>query len=184
LAAEGDTAALEAGIARLERARDLEPAYAVTHANLAALYWQAGRRADALAAMQQATQLAPLAATYHLNLGLYAEALSQPETARAAYRRFLSLRAASAGLSFWSETPVRREALATATLPESPPLERVRALVAAGQLNEAEQELLAAWRDNTQLPWVYTGLAELARARGDWALAERQIENALWVQNV
>lgn len=184
LAAGGDAAALEAGIARLERGRDLEPAYAVTHANLAALYWQAGRHAEALAAMRQATQLAPLAATYHLNLGLYAEALGQPEVARAAYQRFLSLRAASAGLSFWTETPVRREALTASTPVEAPPLEGVRALIAAGQLAEAEQELLAAWREDAQLPWVYVGLAEVARARGDWALADRQVENALWVQNV
>jgi hypothetical protein len=184
LAAAGDASALEAAIARLERGRDLEPAYAVTHANLAALYWQAGRRADALAAMQQATQLAPLAATYQLNLGLYAEALNRPEAARAAYQRFLSLRPASASLSFWAETPVRREALAASTPAKPSPLEGVRALIAADRLAEAEQELLAAWRDNAQLPWVYIGLAELARARGDWALAERQIENALWVQNV
>lgn len=184
LAAAGDASALEAGIARLERGRDLEPAYAVTHANLAALYWQAGRRADALAAMQQAMQLAPLAATYHLNLGLYAEALNQPETARAAYQRFLSLRPASAGLSFWTETPVRREALAASTPVKPSLLEAVRALIAAGRLEEAEQELLAAWRDDAQSPWVYVGLAELAYTHGDHALADRQIENALWVQNV
>jgi hypothetical protein len=184
LAAEGDAEALLTGIARLERGRDLEPAYAVTHANLAALYWQAGRRADALAAMQQATQLAPLAATYHLNLGLYAEALNQPTVARTAYQRFLELRPASAGLSFWNETPTRRDAWAAATLPETVALEKVRAQLAAGRVNDAEQFLLAAWRDNAQLPWVYIGLAEVAQARGDWALADRQIENALWVQNV
>ncbi len=184
LAAAGDAAALEAGIARLERGRDLEPAYAVTHANLAALYWQAGRHAEALAAMQQASQLAPLAATYHLNLGRYAEALNQPDVAQTAYQRFLALRPMSAGLSFWTETPVRRQALATSLPTEAAPLERVRTRIAAGQIHDAEQFLLEAWRDNAQLPWVYVGLAEVARARGDWALADRQIENSLWVQNV
>lgn len=185
LAADADRSALEAGIRHLERATALEPAYALHHANLAALYWQAGRPAEALAAMRRAVALAPGAAMFQLNLGAYEEALQHTEAARLAYDAALTLNPAQAGSSYWTLTPLRQSVLANwkAHSDVTPNvLEQTRALLAAGDDAAAEQLLLAEWGRDTQQTLVYVAWAELARARGDEALAERYLRAAFWVQ--
>lgn len=187
LAADGDAAALTAAIVRLERAAALEPRYAVTHANLGALYWQAGRRADAVAALRRAVELAPSAADFQLNLGLYLEAQDPGSAeARAAFRRALDSNQRLGPASLWAATPLRQAVHAqwSAEFPAEavPVLTWVRGRVAAGELDAAERELLRLRDEDDQDLQVYAGLAEVLRARGDVEGAEILIRDALAVQ--
>lgn len=189
LASAGDKAAAVEAVARLERAAALEPRYAVPYANLAAVRWQVGERAAALAALRTAAQLAPDEPDFQLNLGLYAEALDPASAeAAAAYRRVLALSPIAAGAGWWSATPLRQAVLAEWSAARSPTLrpllDQVRARIAAGQTAVAERELLEAWAANDQPLRVYVGLAEVARAEGDLELAEQRLRLALTVPTV
>ncbi|MBL8055765.1 MAG: O-antigen ligase family protein [Anaerolineales bacterium] len=183
LAADGDPEALAAGIQRLETGARLEPLYAVPRANLAALYWQAGRREEAVAALRQAAALAPAAADYPLNLGLYLEALDPASAeARASLRRALELNPFAAEAGWWEATPLRRAVRAewlAAAASEVGLAAQARLQIAAGDLDQAERDLLSALAANDQSVPAYTGLAEVARARGDLAGAEALVRTAL-----
>jgi len=103
---EGDhlaqaTEAYERGIA-------LEPNFSLNHANLASLYWMAGRRDEAIWEMERAVQLAPDTPLYHLNLGHYYEATGRETEAAAKYERFLFLRPHLIATSYWRQTPFRQ----------------------------------------------------------------------------
>jgi tetratricopeptide (TPR) repeat protein len=178
LVASGDESALASAIARYERAVELEPDYALHHANLGALYWQAGRPEAAVTALQRATELAPRAADFWLSLGLYLESLDAAP-ARDAYQRVLELNPPFAAAHFWSQTP-SRASLRAAPAPE----DDVQRLIAQQRLDEAEHLLIERWRSDRQQSRLYAGLAEVARARGDLELAERYLRAALWVQTV
>ncbi|MGQ0601688.1 MAG: O-antigen ligase family protein [Anaerolineales bacterium] len=179
LAASGDAHALPSAIARYERAATLEPQYALHHANLGALYWQAGRRADAVSALQRATELAPRAADFWLSLGLYLETSGFDESARAAYQRVLALNPAFGDAHFWAETRLR-DSIRIAP----PPTDAVRGLIEQKRFDEAERVLAEQWGADPQQSRTYALFAELARARGDLDLAERSLRAALWVQTV
>jgi tetratricopeptide (TPR) repeat protein len=179
LAADGDAAALQSAIDRYERAVALEPNYALNHANLGALYWQAKRGDEATAALGRAAALAPRAADFWLSLGLYLETSSHDERARAAYQRVLELSPAFGDAHFWSETPLRRSIRIAPS-----PADAVRGLIQKNQLADAERALIEQWRADSQQSRVYALFAELARARGDLDLAERYLRAALWVQTV
>jgi tetratricopeptide (TPR) repeat protein len=166
----------------------LEPNYALHYANLAGLYWQAGETSAALDAMQQAAILAPQASFFRLNLGYYEEVLGHPEAAAAAYRTALSLSPRQSRSAFWSETPTRSAArsewLAASGITDLDVLDRTERLIAVGQAEPAEQDLLEHWRRNRQDPLVYAGLAAVARSQGDLPLASRYLNAALWVQTL
>jgi O-antigen ligase/Tfp pilus assembly protein PilF len=179
LAAEGDTAALQSAIDRYERAAELEPHYALPHANLGALYWQAGKREAALRALTRATELAPRAADFWLSLGLYRETSGDEDGARAAYQRVVALDPAFAAASLWAETPLRQAIRAA-----PPPADAARDLIAQQRFEEAERAIVEQWRADPQLSRNYALFAELARARGDLDLAERYIRAGLWAQTV
>lgn len=183
-----DPAELTRAIGCLERGADLEPRYAVPRANLAALYWQSGRREEATAAMRRAVELAPSSSFLWLNVGLYEEAQGRTEAAEAAFRAALDLNPGQADAGFWTATALRaaaREAWRAARPAESQTLrERVQGLLADGRADEAERLLAEAWRQDRQRLDVYSGLAEVARARGDLEAAARYVESALWVQTV
>jgi tetratricopeptide (TPR) repeat protein len=126
LAAE-DATHLEQAIERYERGIALEPYYSLNHANLASLYWQAGRGEEALQQMKVATNLAPGESLYHLNLGYYYEQLDSTEEATHEYQLFLSSKSNLAEGSYWRQTPLRQqvveqwqEANPTPTIPSSP----------------------------------------------------------------
>jgi putative inorganic carbon (HCO3(-)) transporter len=89
---------------------DREPGWSLNWANLAALYWQAGRSDQALAAMDRAITLAPNVPLYHLNRGLWLEELGQAQAASEGYQRSLALDPGAGSGDFWSATAARRSA--------------------------------------------------------------------------
>jgi len=189
LAAQNDHEALDKGIARLERAIALQPNYAVTHANLAVLYRQAGRMDQAAGEIHRATRLAPAAAQFWLNRGVVEGALNQPDAARQAYRQALDLAPLQARSSFWAQTPLRQAALAewraSAELGIDQTLaDKVQQSIAAGDADTVERELLALLEADRPGVMVYVALAELAKARGDLPAAERLMQNAFGVQTL
>jgi len=185
LAAEGDEQALSPAIERLKRARALEPAYTVTAANLAALYWQAGRSADAEAEMRRAAELAPGFELPPLNLGVYAEALHRETEAQDFYRAALKYGgSAQTSEDFWGQSSARAAILAEWQAAREPDWSaRVEAALAAQDFVAAERELVEAWQTNDQIGTVYRYFARLAQARGDLTLARRYSDCALWVQS-
>jgi tetratricopeptide (TPR) repeat protein len=110
LAAE-DTAHLEQAIEHYERGIALEPYYSLNHANLASLYWQAGREEEALQRIKAAIRLAPGESLYHLNLGYYYEQLGCAEDAAHEYQLFLTKKPSLAEGSYWRQTLLRQQAV-------------------------------------------------------------------------
>ncbi len=117
---------LEQAIERYERGIALEPYYSLNHANLASLYWQAGREDEALQQMKMAIKLAPEESLYHLNLGYYYEQLGFNEDAVREYQLFLNEKPSLAEGIYWRQTPLRQQAVerwqeASSGLSSSPP---------------------------------------------------------------
>ncbi|MBI3361918.1 MAG: hypothetical protein HY023_12505, partial [Chloroflexi bacterium] len=191
LAANGDAASLDAAIGRTERGLALEPDYALNHANLGALYWQAGRRDDAMREMRRAVELAPAASLFRLNVGLFEEATGDGDAALRDYRAALDLDPALAAGVLWPTTPLRASALdgwRAAREPDRPPrtaaqfTAKARSEIAASDMSSAERDLSAAWQIDSQSSAVYLGFAELALARAELSQADRYLRAALWVQ--
>ncbi len=103
---------LKRAIERYEEGLALEPYYPLNHANLAGLYWQAGRQEQAMGAMQRAAELAPQESLYRLNLGHYYELAGQKEEALAQYEEALALRPELAEAEYWRENAWRESFLA------------------------------------------------------------------------
>ncbi len=184
VAATGDRQARTKAIQYLEHALTLEPVYAVPRANLAALYWQAQRRAEARQAMQSAAEMAPTVALYQLNLGFYAEAEADETRARTFYQQALQLDPSYAASSFWQESPLRLTILAAwqADQPSIVINEQFEMALVAPDYAAAEQVLIRAWQANPQDRTIYFNWSRLARLRGELALAQRYIDCAWWVQ--
>ena len=72
---------LPAAIAAYERLIKLEPGWGAHRANLAALYWQAGERDQALALMAEAVAQTPAVAPYQLNLLNWQAAMGESDPA-------------------------------------------------------------------------------------------------------
>lgn len=120
LAAEGQEGDhLAQAIEAYERGIALEPSFSLNRANLASLYWTAGRRDEATSEMEQAVQLAPQSPLCRLNLGHYYEAVGREAEAAAEYERFLDLQPHLTATSYWRQTPFRRQ-LAKAWLAAHP----------------------------------------------------------------
>jgi hypothetical protein len=75
-AGDGDTSAIQPAIAAYERYLALEPYQATAWSNLAALYWQKQDTAAALAAIQQARELAPQWAIFERQQQIYSGVLT------------------------------------------------------------------------------------------------------------
>lgn len=91
-----------------ERGIALEPNFSLNHANLASLYWTAGRQSEAISEMEQAVQRAADSPIYHLNLGHYYEAVGRETDATAEYEHFLEQQPHLIPASYWRLTPLRR----------------------------------------------------------------------------
>jgi tetratricopeptide (TPR) repeat protein len=100
---------LEQAIEAYERGVTLEPNFSLNHANLASLYWTAGRWEEAISEMEQAAQLAPGTSLYHLNLGHYYESVGRRAKAAAEYRSFLDRQPHLIPGSYWRQTPFRQQ---------------------------------------------------------------------------
>ncbi len=197
--------ALGTAIRYLEEGIAHESAYALNHANLAALYWSRGETDQAVEEAARAVELAPRGATFSLNLGVYYEQLGREEAAMAVYSTTLSLQPAWAEAYFWRSTPPRQQARqewgASQPAFEAPSpgqLEQaVKAspdratarvdwaaeLVAQGRYQEAKRELEVALFVGDLEPAARVRsrflLAELAYEQGDWQTAIARAEAAL-----
>jgi len=100
---------LAQAIEAYERGIALEPSFSLNHANLASLYWTAGRQDEAVSEMERAAQLAPRSPFYHLNLGHYYEAAGREAEAIVEYERFLERRPHLIPASYWRQTPFRQQ---------------------------------------------------------------------------
>ena len=87
----------------------LEPAYALNHANLAVLYWQAGQPDAAIGQMETAVQKDPSATLYLLNLGWMLESNGEETKAGDVYERAALTSTALKQSPFWSGSALRRK---------------------------------------------------------------------------
>ncbi|GAB4572916.1 MAG: hypothetical protein Kow0077_13680 [Anaerolineae bacterium] len=164
MAARDPDAFLEAAIAAYEEGQALDPTWDVGWHNLAALYAQAGRLAEALRTQQIAVTWNPEPAGHHLKQGEYAEALGDPDAARAAYVLALGRWPELGASDFWDapESAFRAEALATALARYSDQPElALRLANATGDLDAATT--FAAQIDPE------TARPQALLALGDWA---------------
>jgi tetratricopeptide (TPR) repeat protein/O-antigen ligase len=162
-------AALETAVRYLEQGIAHEPAYALNHANLAALYWSHGETGTAVNTMAQAMELAPREATFSLNLGRYYEELGREDEAMAVYSTTLALRPAWVDSYFWRSTPLRQKARTEWGAP--------RPVVEEPSPDELEQAVKARPdRATAHVDWA----AELV-AQGRYQEAGREVEIALFI---
>lgn len=191
LAAQGgDDEALQKAIAGYEKGVALDASYSTNYANLAALYWQAGRTTEALEKMRRAQELAPQEATYPLNLGAYYEALGQGEEATANYRRALEINRGWTDAPYWQQTGPRRETLAgwlkdnpPPTPPQNPTgyadyLLAGQAALAANHFQEALEFFRSASDINPASIEANQGLGQAYQALGDTERADHYLEIA------
>ncbi|MEW5987028.1 MAG: O-antigen ligase family protein [Chloroflexota bacterium] len=142
--ATADTSQLQPAVAAYEQVIRAESGWSLNHANLAALYWQQGRAAEAIATMQQAITLSPAVPFYYLNLGLWYEAQGVTEAAQTAYAELYRLETTWRESPFWRGTTARRAAATIPLTPANQPDEATR-LVAEGRAALAlGQRVLAA----------------------------------------
>lgn len=162
--AAGDVNQLQPAVTAYEQVIRAEPGWALNHANLAALYWQQGQAAEAIATMKQAADLAPEVPFYHLNLGLWYESLGETESAQAAYEDLYQLEATWREAPFWQTTPTRQRATAVPLPPADQPddatrlVQAGRAALAQGQLNQAADLFHQALAVDPDQPGGHFGL--------------------------
>lgn len=106
----GDAEALQFAIAGYEWFVQQEPGHAAGWVNLAALYWQDGRRELAFETILRGQALARSSLPIRFQVARYAEALGQDDVARLWYRR--ALYGDTRLWPEWDETPLSRETLA------------------------------------------------------------------------
>ena len=183
---------LEQAIAEYEAGIPLEPGYSLNRANLAGLYWQAERQAEAVQQMEMAIALAPQVGLYHLNLGFYYEELGQGEQATAEYHRALTLQSHLAQASWWRQSPLRAQAVVewqkenpTPVPPTSPQgyddyvrlgwhqLEQGHFEAALRAFNQAQGE------DPNRVE-AYRGLGNICLEKGDFESAESYLRTGLF----
>jgi tetratricopeptide (TPR) repeat protein/O-antigen ligase len=190
LAAE-EPAHLEQAVEQYERGITLEPYYSLNHANLASLYWQAGREEEALQQMQAAINLAPGESLYHLNLGYYYERLGFNEDATREYQLFLTKKPDLVEGGYWRQTPLRqqsvekwKEANPKPTIPSSPRSYGDYARLGWQELGQKQYEkALAAFQmalslNDAQIE-AYHGLGATYMALGEHEQAEYYLQAAL-----
>ncbi|MDX1522424.1 MAG: tetratricopeptide repeat protein, partial [Anaerolineae bacterium] len=149
---------LTEAIARYEEGLALTPAYLPGHANLAALYWQAGDTGAAQAALQTAIDLIgprDPGTLYLLNLGLLQEQTGAEQAAIDSYALAIAQRPALAGATFWQDNVWRqqhwptilrrgRRLLEQTTSGPARPLELGKLAFYSGDIDRAEAYFLEA----------------------------------------
>lgn len=189
--ASGRLGVSDQAVAAYGRGIDIEPVYGLSYANLAALHFANGIIDTAMDQMRIATSLAPESWLFWLNRGVYEEAAGEEEAALS-YATALKFEPELACAAFWQSSSVRAAALAAFT-PAPPADDRAlaltyvaeaRELIAARELDAADDLLAEAYALNDQEVRVYVALGEVALARGDLQLAEGYAQAALWVQAV
>jgi O-antigen ligase len=140
LAADNPDAYLPQAIAAHEASLKRNPSWALGWHNLGALYAQAGRYEDAIAAAQTAIAWDPIQSGYYFKLGEYYTALGRDDEARDAYNEALRRAPWLASSGFWTDPahPERAQVLANAIADSADPPERALDLaVSAGDLEAA-----------------------------------------------
>lgn len=186
-----DRTHLRQAIEQYERGVALELYYSLNHANLASLYWQAGREEEALQQMKAAINLAPGESLYHLNLGYYYEQLGSKEDAAHEYQLFLTKKPSLAEGSYWRQTPLRQQAVEqwkeanpTPTTPSPPRSYRDYTRLGWQELGQKQPEkALAAFQmalslNEAQIE-AYHGLGAAYMALGEYEQAEYYLQAAL-----
>jgi tetratricopeptide (TPR) repeat protein len=102
---------LDIAIADFQTALNLDPNWAVTHANLAALYLTAGETDLAKSFFEKSQQLSPDWYVPKLNLGLIFEIENDLQRARDNYFSALSAYTEISGSSFWRTNGIREDVL-------------------------------------------------------------------------
>lgn len=188
--AEYDPVFLNQAIAAYEKGITVEPQYALSHANLAALLWKRGDLAEALGQMRIATSLAPESWLFWLNQGAYEEELGLPENAIKSYSAAIKLMPGITASAFWDETELRQEILeiqptledqSTADIRDQVDdlVKEARDLIKISDFGKARAILEQAHSLNDQAISVYVALGELAFANDDLETAERYMQTTL-----
>jgi tetratricopeptide (TPR) repeat protein/O-antigen ligase len=149
--------------------------YALNHANLAWLLWEAGERDAAMGEMRRAVELEPVNLNYHLNLGLMLEEMDQFEAAHLEYAQVISRAPRLLDLSFWNEgQPAARSRarlvetalvlLQTSPINDVSPLTPGQAAYYLGDWEEALAWLETSLRSSPDDPdlWLDLGRVRLA----------------------
>ena len=183
LAHQGDAGALSTAVRRYEEGITREPGYGLNHANLAALYWQQGRKEAALEAAARAVEAAPQGATFWLNLGFYQEEMGNRPGARDAYSQTLDLESSWATAYYWRATPFRRsvvEAWRAGRASEEPQGTRGAAHMAlsTGRHQEALELFDQALAEDAQWVGGYLGRAQVLLGLGRLEAAAREARKA------
>ncbi len=181
-----DPAAMANAIADYRRGIELEPIYAVNHANLGVLLMASGDYAAGVAELELAAARAPNAPPFRATLGLAYEATSQNDAAALEYQAALTLRPDWANAYFFRASPLRRQALADwqAQHPDhwmigGAELTAGWRALAAGQAQEAVAAFQAAAGLNR--PEVYLGLGLAYLAQSQPVEAEAAVRTSLFV---
>jgi len=124
LAEKGNQNLLAVAIEQMETTIQLEPSWALNHANLAALYLENNDLDNAVLSAEKAFILAPRAPLYALNLGFILEQTGNEPLAKEAFLKALDLSPAWSTASYWEESILRTDALNqwVQTQPASEPL--------------------------------------------------------------
>lgn len=166
LAENGDTNKMDEAITELKKTIQLEPAFALNHANLAALYRANNQLELAAAAAEHSATLAPGAPFYSLNLGSILEQKGDPEHAKAAYQQSLTDMPDWSTASFWDETELRKSFIAD-WRNNNPMAESI-----------SLEDAIQVWQDNQQVSWSYNQLARVQLEQGEYPAARKTLENA------
>lgn len=152
LAQQGQPGALDQAVRDLEEVVRREPAWAMNHANLGALYLVQDRLPEAGAAFGESLRRAPGCGICALNLGLVQEALGDPAAVES---YLLALQLGQPGEAYlWRSSPLRQSAYQAwiASQPETPA--------------PSQAELEAKLAGSTDLLTPYLALAEAYIAQG------------------
>jgi tetratricopeptide (TPR) repeat protein len=166
LAQDGEQNMLDIAIQELESTIQLEPSWALNHANLSTLYFEKNEKDQAIQSAQKAVALAPAVPLYFLNSGYLLEKAGEKDQAHLAYIKTLDLNPDWSTASFWMETSLGKETLNRwiKTQPTQTSL----------NLSDA-QEILNV---NVQYSWAHNVMAKAQLDSGDLESARQSLENA------
>jgi tetratricopeptide (TPR) repeat protein/O-antigen ligase len=156
--------------------------YALNHANLAWLLWQAGEQEDALHEMKRAVELEQVNYNYYLNLGLMLERMGRSEAAHLEYAQAVVRSPRLLELSYWDEgqpAARSREQLAQTALSlagtwqggDSSSLTPGQAAYYLGDWETASDWLEASLRSSPDDPDLWIDLGRVWLAQGNPAQA-------------
>jgi tetratricopeptide (TPR) repeat protein/O-antigen ligase len=163
----------------LVQAVKAEPGWPLNHANLAAVYWEQGKRDQAIKTMQTAISLSPEVPLLYLNLGLWYEAEGNREAAQAIYEILYSLARTPQTISFWEETDIREAAVSQAIANGQPTRYRSPGYIVLDSNPVIAVELfLEEISLYPNLPTAYLGLGIAYAHLGDMASAANALQRA------